>query len=178
MIATSMGTSADCYDTSALPLYSLNRRVNESPSNYGGTSGAADHERLTSVSLVQRAILHTDRGTPPESAGTYSDVSVNSYRDEVIPEMDQSARTLVSDRVQAILRRLLPELIRVASGFVDPEEDNRQLVITQWVNLPASPALDYWDRLGAFIESWTASQTPYVRSIVSEQFAFDVRWNA
>ena len=62
-------------------------------------------------------------------------------------------------------------------GYVDPEEDFKELVVQLSVSLTAEEALAYWDRLGILIESWTATLPPDLQEIVRERIAFDVQWD-
>lgn len=71
---------------------------------------------------------------------------------------------MLTDRVREVLRDLLQLLSREArryyipvskieiSGFVDPEENRREVVVTQWVKVSARMAMDYWDMLGFRVE--------------------------
>ncbi len=101
-----------------------------------------------------------------------------------------SARSMLTDRMQETLNRLLALLTQEARrnfipvskieirGFVDPEEDTKEVVVTQWVKVPPSTALDYWDRLGAAVELWIDYLPETLASIVVERIAIEVRWDA
>jgi hypothetical protein len=62
------------------------------------------------------------------------------------------------------------------SGFIDPEEDIEEVVVTQYVNASPQMALNYWDKLGTAIEIWTAFLPESLRNIVVERLAVEVRW--
>ena len=93
---------------------------------------------------------------------------------------------MLTDRMQETLNRLLALLTQEARrnfipvskieirGFVDPEEDTKEVVVTQWVKVPPSTALDYWDRLGAAVELWIDYLPETLASIVLERIAIKV----
>lgn len=62
------------------------------------------------------------------------------------------------------------------SGFIDPEENSEELVVTQWVVVAADVALDYWGKLGATFESWIASLDEGLAKTITEKVAVEVRW--
>ena len=80
--------------------------------------------------------------------------------------INKSARSMLTDRMQSTINRLLPALGRVAeknyisvskveiSGFVEPEEGDQEVVVTQWVKVSPQVALEYWDKMGAAVEAW------------------------
>lgn len=100
-----------------------------------------------------------------------------------------SAKPLLNSDVESILPSLLQTLERKArqehipvrqvdiTGFIDPEEDTRQVVVTQCVIAPAQLALDYWDALDAPLENWTASLPENLQAIATEQIAVVVEWD-
>ncbi len=99
-----------------------------------------------------------------------------------------SAKPFVTDRVQILLDKLshlltqaarrygIPAERIVVSGYVDPEEDFKQVVITQFVNLPAEEALAYWNKLGLLIADWEKA-LPDSFTPVMENIAVEVDWN-
>jgi len=103
--------------------------------------------------------------------------------------IDPSASPILTDRVRATIDHLLVLLEREArrsfvpvskievSGFVDPEEDTEEVVVTQWVNVSPQFALDYWDRLGATIEVWIDFLPEELTRVAAERLAIEVRWN-
>ncbi|MGH7204580.1 MAG: hypothetical protein ACREI2_00065 [Nitrospiraceae bacterium] len=104
--------------------------------------------------------------------------------------VNPSARPFISDKVQDVINRLLPVLADTArrhyvfatkielSGFVDPEEDAREVVITQWVKLSPQAALDYWDQLGRVLEFSSDSLPEELKTLADERLAIEVRWEA
>lgn len=99
-----------------------------------------------------------------------------------------SAKSMITDRVQATLDKLLPLIQRAArrsyiqvskvevSGFVDPDDETKQVVVTQWINAPSYIALKYWDRLGLLIEDWIKSLPDELARIANERIAIEVLW--
>lgn len=114
------------------------------------------------------------------------------YVPRIQPEViiKPSARPMLTDRVRATLNRLVVLLERQArqnfipidkievDGFVDPEEDTEEVVVTQWVRISAEAALDYWDRLGATLEAWIDLLPEELARIAAERIAVEVRWDA
>jgi hypothetical protein len=100
-----------------------------------------------------------------------------------------SAKPLLNSDTEAVLLSLLEILEREArrghipvrrvdvTGFIDPEEDEKQVVVTQRVIAPAQLALDYWDTLDLPLEEWTASLPENLQSVATEQFAIVVEWD-
>ncbi len=99
-----------------------------------------------------------------------------------------SAKPMLTDRMQRILTRLYPLLDKagrmygvqvrkvIVSGYVDPEEDHDQVVVTQWVNLPAQSALSYWDKMALFVDNWLKALPPDFAP-VGERIAVSVEWD-
>jgi hypothetical protein len=93
-----------------------------------------------------------------------------------------------TDRVQQALDWLLSTLrVEAASsfvyvtrvdveGFVDPEQDFEELIITQWVELTPHQAMDYWDRLGTAIQERASLLPEYLERIASDRVAVRVAW--
>ncbi|MBI4788508.1 MAG: hypothetical protein HY782_15865 [Chloroflexi bacterium] len=104
-------------------------------------------------------------------------------------EVRESARPLLTDRMQGVVDRLLPVLDRAASqhhvpvekivvsGFADPEDDSTEIVVTQWTPLPAPAALAYWDQLGLMVEEWTRSLPGPLAALVTDKLAIAVEWD-
>lgn len=98
-----------------------------------------------------------------------------------------SAQPMLTDRVRATVERLLALLEREArrsfmpvskievSGFIDPEEDAQEVVVTQWVKVSTRSALEYWDRLGAAIEAWIDFLPESLARVAVERLAVEVR---
>jgi hypothetical protein len=76
----------------------------------------------------------------------------------------------------AARQRHMPVRDVVVYGYIDPEEDYEQIVISQWVVTNAERALTYWDQLGDVIDKWTRSLSEDVARDVEEHFAVEVRW--
>ncbi|MBI3248857.1 MAG: hypothetical protein HYZ50_20335 [Deltaproteobacteria bacterium] len=102
---------------------------------------------------------------------------------------DPSARPLLTDRVQRALQSFfLPFLDHEARrngipvskieirGFSDPEEDTQEIVVSQWVKVPADMALDYWDQVGAAFECWLTTQPVAIAQLLQERMALEIRW--
>ena len=104
------------------------------------------------------------------------------------PLVHPSARAHITDRVQSVLNMLCPILVQEAqrnfvvvtkteiSAFRDPEEDTVEIVVTQWVKLPAASALEYWDRVGRAIQYWSMGLPPELERIALERLAIEVEW--
>lgn len=98
-----------------------------------------------------------------------------------------SARSLLTDRMEAALLRLIPLLESEArrsfvpvtkievTGFVDPEEDTDEVVVTVWVKLSPPEALNYWDKLGGSVELWTDYLPADLAEVAEERLAIEVR---
>lgn len=111
------------------------------------------------------------------------------YQRTVEPEVrvHPSASGLLTDRMRETLRRLVDVLrwdarrsfisvIRFeVSGFIDPDEDTEEVVVTEWVELSPLGALDYWDRLGGIIETWVDFLPADLAEIAVERLAIEVR---
>lgn len=99
-----------------------------------------------------------------------------------------SCQSLLTGDIRAALDELTSLLIRSAAqqnvpvlkidvrGFSDPDEDNAQVVVRQWVKLPPREALHYWDSLGPDYETWLRSYPEARQSTVTDQIAFEIRW--
>lgn len=100
-----------------------------------------------------------------------------------------SCRPLLTSDVRVALDGLISLLAREAEqkavpvlkmdvrGFSDPEEDSHQVVVRQWVKLPARQAFLYWDSLGPAYEAWMHSASKELMPIYTEQIAFEIRWS-
>lgn len=95
----------------------------------------------------------------------------------------------LSDRVRMILDWLIPQLSEFAlrcyipvqrveiSEFIDPEEDDRHITITQWVHVSADTALKYWDELALVVEDFVEQLPSGLSSIAKRQIQVEVFWN-
>jgi len=102
---------------------------------------------------------------------------------------DLSCRPLLTGPVRAALDGLVSLLTRGAEqssvpviridvrGFSDPEEGAQQVVVRQWVDLPAREAFPYWDSLGPAYEAWLHSAPEGLAAVYTEQIAFEIRWS-
>ena len=100
---------------------------------------------------------------------------------------DLSCRPLLTDDLRAALESLISLLTRAAArqrvpvlrldvcGFSDPEEDNAQVVVRQWVRLPPREALSYWDSLSPDYEAWLRSCVGLMPD-AAERLTFEIRW--
>lgn len=101
---------------------------------------------------------------------------------------DPSALPLLTDRVQNALQSFRSFLAHEARrngipvskievrGFSDPEEDTQEIVVSQWVKVPADMALDYWDQVGAAFECWLTTQPVAIAQLLQERMALEIRW--
>lgn len=106
------------------------------------------------------------------------------------PLYDENVKAMLTDRVEDTVHRLLRLLERQArqrsvpvmrvevEGSVDPEEDVKEVVVTQWVRLTPEQALDYWDQLGAKMERWTDLLPAELATILSDRIRVEVWWEA
>lgn len=137
------------------------------------------------------------RGRGPAATLLYEEWGTGTLEAEIIdlhhrmPEVKilQSAVPMLTDRMQLTINRLLAMMqyqaqrkavsvkAIVISGFVDPEEDSRKVIVTQRVDLPAQAALDYWDKLGIAIESLYAYMPDILAQILIERVSVQVEWN-
>jgi hypothetical protein len=117
-----------------------------------------------------------------------------SFQRLAIPHLNldirPSAEPLLSDRSRIILDGVLRVIRResahrglstsrvVVTGHVSPEDDDAQLVVTQWVSVPASAAFDYWDDLAAAVDHWARTLPAAERQIAREDVAVAVRWDS
>ena len=124
----------------------------------------------------------TDVGTPMMRV-----ISSRKTEPELI--INDSARPMLTDRVEKTLNHLYPVLERAArrnythvskvevSGFTDPEEGDQEVVVTQWVQLSPGAALDYWDKLGAAVQVWMEYLPDELKNVATDRVAVEVRWN-
>lgn len=165
------------------------RRVPTSPSSLGTPVETTESETGLEVGALGLKV-----GEPvvqiyhPADAGIpwMTDPYITIIEPETI--IDPCARPMLTDRMLQILDRLLVLLKREArrsfipvskieiNGFVDPEEDTEEVVVTQWVKVRAEVALDYWDRLGATFEVWIDFLPDILTGIAAERLAIEVRW--
>ena len=117
--------------------------------------------------------------------------TVEPYLSRIEPKMiiDPSAHSMLTDRVRMTLERMFPLLESEARksfipvskievrGFVDPEEDTEEVVVTQWVKVSPQAAMAYWDRLGSMIEFWIDFLPDELVRIATERLSIEVRWD-
>ena len=143
---------------------------------------------------VLRSSFNTEKLEIDYNPWLYAGVSQVSepYAPRFQPEtiIDPSVRPMLTDRVRLTLDRILLLLEGEArrsfipvskvevSGFVDPEENTEEIVVTQWVGISAQAALAYWDKLGALVEFWIDFLPGESARIVTERLAIEVRWDA
>lgn len=148
--------------------------------------------------ISSRCVLshrHTETGWPRRS-NTASWQWVTSIFNDSVERIqpnifiDSSAMPLLNLANMRLLNQYMPKLVQLAkeknvpvtkielSGFIDPEENSKELVITEWVNLNVQAALDYWDKLGVSIESWVGSLPEELKKIAVEEVAIEVRWES
>ena len=114
---------------------------------------------------------------------------VPSGRSQTPVVYDPFCRSLLTSPVRAALDGLISLLAREAErnnvpvlkvdvrGFSDPEEGGNQVVVRQWVDLPAREAFRYWDSLGPAYEAWMHSAPEGLAAFYTEQIAFEIRWS-
>ncbi len=119
--------------------------------------------------------------------------TVPPYSDRVLHlpttiQFQESVNSMMTDRMQRVLKALFPLLDQAArmygvqvrhvvvSGYVDPEEDHDQVVVTQWVNLPEKYALSYWDQMGLFIDN-ALKALPSEFIPVADRIGISVEWD-
>lgn len=170
----------------------------EGPSPAAGVQLRHPHPAKTHLDSVH-SIGMAEWGKEPIGSRPYSGFGSASVQPIVwiemaIPEVTRivhpSARPFLTDRVIAVLNPLLDFLEQEArrdyvstdklevAGFADPEEDNAEVVITQWVKVRPEDALDYWERLGARIEVWISSLPGALQDVAAERVAVELRWDA
>lgn len=130
-------------------------------------------------------------GRTAASAGWKASSAEGSGWSLMVPEfvVDASSVPHLTDRVRRVLEGLRAVFEGVArdesvlvtdvrvSAFVDPEQDSKELVVTQVVRLPAAGALEYWDRLGLAISEWARTLVPELQRIAEERIATEVEWD-
>jgi hypothetical protein len=62
------------------------------------------------------------------------------------------------------------------SGFIDPEENSKQAVVTVETDLDVQAAMHAWSALGRRVEEWLADQPRAVRERVFAHFTTDFTW--
>ena len=100
--------------------------------------------------------------------------------------IDAHARSLVTDVVEQVLTELLGLIRRYAidnfvqiskievTAFVDPEEDTKEIVVTQWIRARPSFALDYWDKFGVAMTQWISRLPNYLQEIAYDRISVAV----
>lgn len=121
------------------------------------------------------------------SATTITAEPITTLRPQMPVVYDSSCRSLLTDDVRPAVESLVSLLTHAAArqhipvlrldvrGFTDPEEENAQIVVRQWVRLTPPEALHYWDSLGPSYEAWLRSCSDLMPD-ATEQVAFEVRW--
>jgi hypothetical protein len=101
--------------------------------------------------------------------------------------MDAHARSLVTNVVEPVLNELVRQLQHHASDsfvqiakidisvFIDPEEDAREVVVTEWIRARPSFALDYWDRLGSVLTQWILGLPDHLQEIAYDRITVAVQ---
>jgi hypothetical protein len=104
-------------------------------------------------------------------------------------EVHETAQVLLTNSVEAVVDQLLRRLEQEARsrsvalrgievyGFSDPEDDSRELVVRELVDLNEQSALDYWEEVSLAIEAWAATLPADVSKIVRTQIAIEVVWH-
>jgi len=123
------------------------------------------------------------------SSGTFWVEDYRVSHVEPLLIVDPSAQPLLSFQAKTTVNWLLTALKRAAigsfvrlerieiSGYIDPEyADSDEIVITQWVALPAEDAMRYWGKLGGIVEAWISSLPEDLARIAHERIAIDLRW--
>jgi len=123
---------------------------------------------------------------PEEESAAVPMGPVQLRRPRLHPTYLPSARSLLTDRVQATWNRLFRMMKRVIRlervpvqklelfGFRDPEEDWQELVVSLSVNLPESEALLLWDKLGHAIEGMMEYLPSYMVNILYDRISIEV----
>lgn len=102
------------------------------------------------------------------------------YAPDLVPALAVETESALSQLIaflqhEAKRSHLSAEKIEVRR-FLDPEDGSEEIVVTQWLAAPAGVALDYWERLGSAVESWSHSLPKSVARVMSDQVAIEVRW--
>ncbi len=110
-----------------------------------------------------------------ESVGAAGSAALQERPVEDLPAgvvVDSSALPLLDDVARRLIRDLIPLLERNARdqqvtadrvgirGYTSWEEGERELIITQYVDLPLEESLAYWDTLETPLEDWRATLSP------------------
>lgn len=150
------------------------------------SSGPEAGQRPSTSTITPEMPLQVSDDRFP-GAGSY--VKPDSIQSKILPEplYDVSAKPMLTDKVQEALDWLFGILPQVAeenfvfvtrlevSGFVDPEEDSQEVVVTEWVKVSHQYALDYWDRLCDSIEMFTKYIPEDLADILNERVSIEVR---
>lgn len=135
---------------------------------------------------VHSGVVKADPGAPV--AGTTLPQQWVRARIIAMVEILKSANAMISDRMLIVLDGLFPQLDRAAhlygipvrkvvvSGYIDPEEDRDELVVTQIVNLPTQSALEYWDKMALLVSDWE-DRLPDGLKVVATKVAVNLEWN-
>jgi len=183
-VVLAVGTPTQAPALPGAPQSTLNWQWDTEPAP--GASIRAARRATTGIQHPFRYSESVTAAVPP-AGGALDQIYVQmTYPDA---NYDYSSLTgVLIDRVQETLDQLLPILKTEAAsswvyvtgveveGFVDPEEDFEEVVITQCVELSPEQAMDYWDRLGNKIQQWTKLLPEYLAQVATDRLSIRVAW--
>ena len=92
------------------------------------------------------------------------------------PFLTASLRALLDDFLSLLQRTSYAPIVRTEiHGFQDPEEDTPQIIVRQWVALPAAEAFASLEKLDGRVEVWMGTLPPEAKTLFLEQIAFQLR---
>jgi hypothetical protein len=92
------------------------------------------------------------------------------------PELRPLLKQLLALVQQVALEHAIPVAETYVDATINYETNTDEIVITQAVDLPADPALEYWRQLTDAVTSWRKS-LPRETSRASRHFAVAVIWD-
>ena len=172
-------------DLSGIGLHSP--RTVRSYATYDPTALSSSGQKFPEVhdeyALVDTTFL-TRSGT---ALGSWDDLGVY-YRTQPNPEVLESAIPLLSEKLNEALNLLLtlvrgeterlfiPVLRTEVRGYVDPDEGDAQIIVTQYLNMGPRAAFEYWDMISLVISFWKDSLPISLAFVVDNRLDLEVRW--
>jgi hypothetical protein len=109
-----------------------------------------------------------------------------------LPSITYTSRAIagLTPREEIVLRLYLDKLAEIGSTisspiteltidiFIDPEENDRQIVVTSRFDVEANTALLYWDKIGNAFDGWAAGPDAATAQNVLQLITTDVRWRS
>jgi len=92
------------------------------------------------------------------------------------PFLTAPLRALLDDFLSLLQRAAYAPIVRTeVRGFRDPEEDTSQIIVRQWVALPAAEVPASLEKMGVKVEAWMDTLAPEAKTLFLEQITFQLR---